>query len=108
MFLGDTKTQENPCDDFKENKLISFKKHENFEKAMSRPFIPKTVRIRHQQKRWSDIEGPFKSKVPVCDMFPKGQEYLADRGGLYSSFSKDQVFNDFVNKTKTSEAIAEV
>jgi hypothetical protein len=45
-MLGDTKIQQNPIDDFKKGKIVTLKKPENLEKAMSRPFVAKTVRIR--------------------------------------------------------------
>ena len=70
MFLGDLKNLENPSDSFKQNRVISKKKKENLTKAMTNNFVSKTVRVRSQKKRWSDVEGPFKSKVPVCDTFP--------------------------------------
>lgn len=100
MFLGDLKTHENPGDDFKKDRVICKKKKENLTKAMTGNFMSKTVRIRPQKKRWSDVEGPFKCNVPVCDNFPVAQEYLVDKQGLYSSFSPDRVFTEHLLKKK--------
>jgi hypothetical protein len=72
MLLGDTKTGENPIDPFKKERVVFYKKkHDNLSKAMTGNFVAKTVRVRSQKQRWSEFEGPFRSKVPLCEMYPK-------------------------------------
>lgn len=98
MYLGDIKNEENPNDDFKKDRLITKKKKENLEKAMTRNFTQKRVRIKNQQKRWTEVEGPFKSTVPFCDTYPAANIHLSDIAPMYSSFSPDRVFQEKLSK----------
>ena len=105
MYLGDTRADGNPGDNFKENRIIEKKNTEIPEKAMTQNFIDRlgncpTKKNTKTKPKWSAAELKVREKFGNVK---QAEIYITDDNLMPSSFSRNGVFLD--NKDSGDRAL---